>query len=69
MRSQMLSRAHSLNTDNLLSNLTSNQRDLKAINDNMEQLATLARHTREDAEGSRESVKDVVQRLSASLSG
>ncbi len=64
MRTHMLSRAHSLNTDNLLSNLTSNQRDLMAITDNMEQLAMLARHTREDAEDSRESVKDVVQRLS-----
>ncbi|HEX5338246.1 MAG TPA: methyl-accepting chemotaxis protein, partial [Gallionella sp.] len=47
-----------------LSNLSSNQRDLKVITDNMAQLATLARQTRVDAEDSRESVKDVVQRLS-----
>ncbi len=64
MRALMLSRAHSLNTENLLNNLTSNQRDLKLITDNMGELATLAKRTREDAEDSRESVKDVVQRLS-----
>lgn len=64
MRAQMLSRAHSLNTENLLSNLTSNQRDLKSITDNMEELSSLAKRTRADAEDSRESVKDVVQRLS-----
>jgi methyl-accepting chemotaxis protein len=64
MRTQLLSRAHSLNTDNLLRNLMSNQRDLKTITDSMEELAALARRTREDAEDSRESVKDVVQRLS-----
>jgi predicted nucleic acid-binding Zn-ribbon protein len=64
MRTQLLSRAHHLNTDNLLKNLMSNQQDLKAITDNMGQLATLARRTREDAEESKESVKDVVQRLS-----
>jgi methyl-accepting chemotaxis protein len=64
IRKQMLSRVQSLNTDNLLKNLTSNQQDLKAITDNMGQLATIARRTREDADESRESVKDVVQRLS-----
>lgn len=63
MRTQMLSRAHSLNTDNLLKNLTSNQQDMKVISDNMDQLASLSRQTREDAEESRESVKDVVQKL------
>jgi methyl-accepting chemotaxis protein len=64
MRSKILSRAHGLNTDNLLKNLVSSQNDLKSINDNMEQLATLSRRTREDAEESRESVRDVVNRLS-----
>ncbi|MBI5626343.1 MAG: CZB domain-containing protein [Nitrosomonadales bacterium] len=64
MRTQLLTRAHSLNSANLLKNLTSNQQDLKVITDNMEQLATLASRTRDDAEESRESVKDVVQRLS-----
>ncbi|MBY0575583.1 MAG: CZB domain-containing protein [Gallionellaceae bacterium] len=63
MRTQMLSRAHSLNSGNLLQNLTSNQQDLKVISDNMDQLASLSRRTREDAEESRESVKDVVQKL------
>ncbi len=64
MRKQLLSRAQSLNSDNLLKNMTSNQQDLKAITDNMEQLAALAKRTREDADESRESVKEVVQRLS-----
>jgi methyl-accepting chemotaxis protein len=64
MRAQMLSRAHHLNTDSLLQNLSLSQQDLGVITDNMVQLATLSRRTREDAEQSRESVKDVVQRLS-----
>ena len=64
IRKQMLSRVQSLNSDNLLKNLTSNQQDLKVITDNMEQLAALSKRTREDAGESRESVKDVVQRLS-----
>ncbi|HLP98704.1 MAG TPA: methyl-accepting chemotaxis protein [Sideroxyarcus sp.] len=64
MRTKMLSRAHRLNTDNLLKNLMSNQQDLKVITDNMEQLAALSRRTREDAEESRVSVRDVVERLS-----
>ncbi len=64
MRTNMLSRAHHLNTDNLLKNLVSSQQDLKVITDNMEQLASLSRQTREDAEESRVSVKDVVERLS-----
>ncbi|MDD2916038.1 MAG: methyl-accepting chemotaxis protein [Gallionella sp.] len=63
MRTQMLSRAHSLNSENLLKNLTSNQQDMKVISDSMDQLATLSRRTREDAEQSRESVKEVVQKL------
>lgn len=64
MRSQLLSRAHELNTVNLLKNLVSNQQDLRVINDNMKQLADASRRTREDAEESRNSVNDVVQRLS-----
>ena len=64
MRTHMLSRAHHLNTENLLKNLLSNQSDLKNITDNMAELARLSRRTRQDAEESRESVKDVVQRLS-----
>ena len=64
MRTSMLSRAQSLNTENLLMNLTSNRQDLHYITENMEQLAALASRNRQDAEDSRESVKDVVQRLS-----
>jgi len=63
MRTQMLSRTHSLNSDNLLKNLTSNQHDMQIISDNMDQLASLSKRTREDAEQSRDSVKDVVQNL------
>jgi methyl-accepting chemotaxis protein len=64
MRNRILSNAHSLNTDNLLKNLVSSQADLKSITDNMSALATLSRRTREDAEDSQSSVKDVVERLS-----
>ncbi|MDP1634617.1 MAG: methyl-accepting chemotaxis protein [Gallionellaceae bacterium] len=64
IRTQMLSRVHTLNNGNLLINLTSTQQDLTAIADNAGQLATLARRTREDAGESRESVKNVVLRLS-----
>lgn len=64
MRTRMLTRIHTLNSGNLLNNLTSSQQDLTAIADNMGQLAALARRTREDAGESRESVKEVVERLS-----
>ncbi len=64
MRSRLLSQAHELNTNNLLKNLVSSQQDLRVITDNMEQLATLSRRTREDADESRTSVSDVVRRLS-----
>jgi methyl-accepting chemotaxis protein len=64
MRSQLLSRAHELNTSNLLKNLVSNQNDLRVISENMHALASMSERTREDAEQSRTSVVDVVQRLS-----
>ena len=64
MRTQLLSRVHELNTNNLLKNLVSSQQDLRVITDKMEQLATLSRRTREDADESRSSVSDVVRRLS-----
>ncbi len=64
MRTKMLSRVHTLNTDKLLENLFSSQQDLQVITTNMERLASLARQTREDADESRGSVKDVVQKLS-----
>lgn len=64
MRNHLLSQAHHLNTNNLLSNLASNQQDMKIITDNMAALAKLAQRTSEDAEASQTSVKDVVERLS-----
>jgi methyl-accepting chemotaxis protein len=64
MRSQLLSRAHELNTSNLLKNLVSNQNDLRVISENMHALASMSERTREDAEESRSSVVEVVQRLS-----
>ncbi len=64
MRTRMMSRVHTLNTDNLLKNLSSSQQDMKVITDNMERLASVAKQTREDADESRSSVQDVVQRLS-----
>jgi methyl-accepting chemotaxis protein len=64
MRDNLLSKAHHLNTQNLLSNLASNQTDLKIITDNMAALANLAQRNSEDAEASRASVQDVVGRLS-----
>jgi methyl-accepting chemotaxis protein len=64
MRKQMINRVQTLNSDNLLRNMTSNQQDLKTITDIMATLAKLAKRTRDDADESRESVKDVVQRLS-----
>jgi methyl-accepting chemotaxis protein len=64
MRDNLLSRAHHLNTQNLLSNLAFNQEDLKIITDNMAVLARMAQRNSEDAEASQASVKDVVERLS-----
>jgi methyl-accepting chemotaxis protein len=64
MRSRLLSQAHELNTNNLLKNLVSSQQDLRVITDNMEQLANLSKRNREDADESRASVSEVVQRLS-----
>jgi len=64
MRNNLLSKAHYLNTQNLLSNLASNQQDLKIITDSMHSLAKLAMRTSQDAEDSQATVNDVVQRLS-----
>jgi methyl-accepting chemotaxis protein len=64
MRTKMLSRVQSLNTENLLKNLQSNQLDMKVITDNMQRLAKLAKQTREEADESRMTVQEVVQRLS-----
>ncbi len=64
MRTRLLARVQTLNSDNLLKNLNSNQQDMKVITDTMERLASLAEKTRIDADESRSSVKEVVQRLS-----
>ena len=64
MRTKLLARVQSLNSDNLLMNLYSNQQDLKVVTDNMERLAILAEKSRTDADESRISVQDVIQRLS-----
>ena len=64
MRNNLLSKAHQLNTHNLLGNLASNQEDLKIITDSMAALSQLAQQTSEDAAASQDSVKDVVERLS-----
>jgi methyl-accepting chemotaxis protein len=64
MRTRLLARVQTLNSDNLLKNLYSNQQDMKVITDNMERLASLAEQTRVDADESRSSVVEVVQRLS-----
>ena len=64
MRDNLLSKAHHLNTRNLLDNLAFNQDDLHIITESMEGLAKLAQRNSEDAEASQSSVKDVVERLS-----
>lgn len=64
MRDNLLSKAHHLNTRNLLDNLAFNQDDLHIITECMERLASLAQRNSEDAEASQSSVKDVVDRLS-----
>ena len=64
MRTRLLARVQTLNSDNLLKNLYSNQQDMKVITDNMARLASLAEQTRADADENRSSVVDVVQRLS-----
>ncbi len=64
MRTRLLARVQTLNSDNLLRNLYSNQQDMKVITDTMERLASLAEKTRVDADESRSSVKEVVHRLS-----
>jgi methyl-accepting chemotaxis protein len=64
MRTRLLARVQSLNSEHLLQNLYSNQQDMKVITDNMERLAALAEQTRVEAGESRGSVVDVVQRLS-----
>lgn len=64
MRSLMLSKVHGLNTRNLLTNLTSTQADLKSITDHMSTMAEMANQTHVEAEQSKASVSQVVEKLS-----
>ena len=63
MRNQLISRVHRLNTTNLLTNLASNQADLKNITDEMHHLNSLATRTTADAEDSRATVNQVITHL------
>jgi len=64
MRNQLISQVHHLNTSNLLSNLASNQNDLKNITGEMRQVVDLATRTTAEAEESRGAVSLVVEQLS-----
>ncbi|MBI5331711.1 MAG: CZB domain-containing protein [Betaproteobacteria bacterium] len=63
MRNALISQVHHLNTGNLLTNLASNQADLKHVTDEMQQVVDLATRTTADAETSQASVLEVVERL------
>jgi methyl-accepting chemotaxis protein len=63
MRNHLLSMVQSLNTSNLLNNLSSNQEDLKNVTDEMRQVVNLATRTSADAEESRSSVNLTVEQL------
>lgn len=64
MRNALMSKAHDLNTHNLLKNLASTQADLLAITQAMQQVAQEAGQTRQDAESSQTMVERVVAELS-----
>jgi methyl-accepting chemotaxis protein len=63
MRNQLISKVHHLNTTNLLTNLASNQTDLKNVTDEMQEVHNLATRTTADAEDSRQAVNQVVVHL------
>jgi methyl-accepting chemotaxis protein len=63
MHNGLISRAHHLNTANLLQNLASSQEDLKVITDRMQVVTDLASRTCEDAEAGKGLVHEVVDRL------
>ncbi len=63
MHNSLISRAHHLNTSNLLQNLASSQEDLKVITDRMQIVTDLASRTCEDAEIGKALVHEVVDRL------
>jgi len=64
LRKHLISSVHHLNTNNLLSNLTSNQADLTRITQEMHQVLERAQHTQIVAEESRGSVSGAVEQLS-----
>ena len=59
----LVSRAHELNTHNLLPNLASTQEDLSLVTERLETVTNQAQKTCQDAEAGKELVKDVMQRL------
>lgn len=63
LRNRLMSQVHQLNTSNLLSNLGSNQSDLKQITEEMQIVLDLATVTSADAVNSQNAVKQVVERL------
>lgn len=63
MRNLLLSMVHGLNTRNLLVNLSSSQADLKLITDHMRIVAEVADQTFSEAEASKSSVTQVVEKL------
>jgi methyl-accepting chemotaxis protein len=64
MRKYLISAVHHLNTNNLLSNLTTNQQDLVTISSEMHQVLEKAVHTQQVAEESHGSVSAAVEKLS-----
>jgi methyl-accepting chemotaxis protein len=63
MLASLVSRAHHLNTSNLLRNLSSSQEDIKTITNKMEAVTELASKTSADAETGKGLVKEAVDRL------
>jgi len=63
MRNMLLSQVHHLNSDNLLSNLASNQSDLNQVTEEMQIVLDLAANTSADAVNSQATVSQVVGRL------
>lgn len=63
MHNNLVTRAHHLNTSNLLRNLASTQSDFKDITDRMAIVTSLASQTYTGAEAGKELVLDVVNRL------
>jgi methyl-accepting chemotaxis protein len=64
MRKHLISSVHTLNTNNLLANLSASQQDLVTITQEMHKVQERAGHTQEVAEESRSSVSAAVEKLS-----